>query len=74
MEQNIVNNVKIYDYVSKALTDLSVYIKDYLEDVFDNRTYIENATELEKYIAVFDGIKNVFVELRKQEEHNEKDK
>ena len=68
------DNVKIYDYVSKALTDLSVYIKDYLEDVFDNRTYIENATELEKYIAVFDGIKNVFVELRKQEEHNEKDK
>ena len=61
-------NVKVYEYVSNTINDLGTYIKDYLQNTFDNRTYIENATEFEKYIAVFDAIKNVFLEIKKQDD------
>ena len=61
---------KIYDYIVKNLVDLQKYIRDYLETLFDSKTYIENMTTLQKYLAILDTINNVFEEMKKGAEMN----
>lgn len=57
------NKVKVYDYVINSLTDLQKYITDYLSNIFDSKSYIENLTEFQKYLTILDTINNVFSEL-----------
>ena len=59
------NQVKIYDYILNNLLDLQKYIKDYLSDIFDSKTYIENMTELQKYLAILDTVNGVFEDMAK---------
>lgn len=61
---------KIYDYIVKNLVDLQKYIRDYLETLFDSKTYIENMATLQKYLAILDTINNVFEEMKKGAEMN----
>ena len=61
---------KVYDYITNTITDLQKYIRDYLENIFDSKTYIENMNELQKYMAILDTVNNVFEELKR---HNEKE-
>ena len=60
------DQAKVYDYIIKNLVDLQKYIRDYLENLFDSKTYIENMTELQKYLAILDTINNVFEEMQKK--------
>lgn len=62
------NQAKVYEYIVKNLVDLQKYIRDYLENLFDSKTYIENMTELQKYLAILDTINNVFAEMQKKSE------
>lgn len=62
------NQARVYDYIVKNLVDLQKYIRDYLENLFDSKTYIENMTELQKYLAILDTINNVFAEIQKKSE------
>ena len=62
------NQARVYDYIVKNLVDLQKYIRDYLENLFDSKTYIENMTELQKYLAILDTINNVFAEMQKKSE------
>lgn len=55
---------KIYDYVMNSLTDLQKYIKDYLFQIFDSKTYIENMVQLQKYLTVLDTVSNIFEEVK----------
>lgn len=61
------NTVKVFDYIVSRLTDLKGYITDYLKDVFDTKGYLENMTEFQKYLAVFDTIKNTFDDIQKEQ-------
>ena len=63
-------HAKVYDYVMNSLLDLQRYIKDYLMNIFDSKTYIENLTELEKYLAILNTVSNVFDEVKKDSETN----
>ena len=62
------SQAKVYDYIINNLVDLQKYIRDYLDDIFDSKTYIENMTELQKYLAILDTINNVFEEIKKGSE------
>lgn len=59
------NQVKVYDYILNSLLDLQKYIKDYLTNIFDSKTYIENMTELQKYLAILDTVNGVFEDMAK---------
>lgn len=59
------DQVKIYDYILNSLIDLQKYIKDYLTNIFDSKTYIENMTELQKYLAILDTVNGVFEDMSK---------
>ena len=60
------NQVKVYDYILNNLLDLQRYIKDYLSNIFDSKTYIENMTELQKYLAILDTVNGVFEDMSKE--------
>ena len=70
--EKVPDQAKVYDYIVRNLTDLQRYIRDYLENLFDSKTYIENMTELQKYLAILDTINNVFKEMQKKAEYDEK--
>ena len=55
---------KLYDFVSNNLNQLKKYIYDYLTNSFDNRTYIENLTMFQKYLAVMDSINGILEEIK----------
>ena len=59
------SKVKVYDYILNSLLDLQKYINDYLANIFDSKTYIENMTELQKYLAILDTVNGVFEEMSK---------
>lgn len=59
------SKVKVYDYILNSLLDLQKYINDYLTNIFDSKTYIENMTELQKYLAILDTVNGVFEEMSK---------
>lgn len=65
------NNTKVFDYIVSRLTDLKGYITDYLNDVFDSKGYLENMTEFQKYLAIFDTIKNTFEDIQKEDNKQE---
>lgn len=74
---DIINNTskdatlaKVYDYIVSRLSDLKKYITDYLTNVFDNKTYLENMTEFNKYLAVFDTVRNIFEDIQKRQENS----
>ena len=71
--EKIPSQTKVYDYITNSVVDLQKYIKDYLQDIFDSKTYIDNMTELQKYMAILDTINNVFEELKKNNEKEFKD-
>lgn len=56
--------IKIYEFISNNINDLKQYIVDYINDTFDNRTYIENLTVFQKYLSVLDTINSLLEEIR----------
>ena len=64
---------KVYDYVMNSLTDLQKYIKDYLFNIYDSKTYIENMVQLQKYLTVLDTVSNIFEEVKNSSDQENKD-
>lgn len=62
------DQAKVYDYVLNTLLDLQKYIKDYLSNIFDSKTYIENMTELQKYLTILDTVNGVFKDMAEEPE------
>lgn len=57
-------HAKVYEYVINTLSDLQKFIRDYLANMFDSKTYIENMTELQKYLTLLDTINNLFADIK----------
>jgi len=65
------DNVKMIDYVLNTLMDLKTYLKDYVVDVYDNRTYLQNSVNFQKFLTIFDAIHSIFKEIKKQFDREE---
>lgn len=66
------DTVKMIDYTLNTLMDLKTYLKDYVISVFDNRTYLQNSVNFQKFLTVFDAIHAIFKEIKKQLESDDK--
>jgi len=66
------DTVKMIDYTLNTLMDLKTYLKDYVVDVFDNRTYLQNSVNFQKFLTIFDAIHSIFKEIKKQLESDDK--
>ena len=60
--------IQIIEYISNTLIDLKEYVNDYINKVFDSKTYIENLSQLQKYIAIFNAIHKVFEQIKAENE------
>ena len=58
--------IQIAEYISTTLIDLQKYIDDYINNIFDTKTYIENIAHLQKYITIFNAIGTVFAEINRE--------
>lgn len=58
--------VQIIEYISNTLVDLKHYIDDYINDIFDSKTYVENLAQLQKYIMIFNAINKVFEQIKQE--------
>ena len=66
------DTVKMIDYTLNTLMDLKTYMKDYVIDVFDNRTYLQNSVNFQKFLTIFDAVHSIFKEIKKQLELDDK--
>lgn len=57
--------VKVIDYVANTLTDLKTYLNDYVTNMYDIKTYIQNTVNFQKFLAIFDSVKAIFEEIGK---------
>mgnify|MGYP001623587906 CR=1 FL=1 len=62
------DTVKLIDYVLNTLMDLKTYLGDYVSDVYDNRTYLQNNVNFQKFLAIFDSIHAIFQEIAQMDE------
>lgn len=58
--------IQIVEYISNTLIDLKHYVNDYITDVFDYKTYVENLSQLQKYIMIFNAINKVFDQIKRE--------
>ena len=58
--------IQIVEYISNTLIDLKQYVNDYLNDIFDTKTYVENLAQLQKYIMIFNAINKVFDQIKQE--------
>ena len=58
--------IQIVEYISNTLIDLKHYVNDYISDVFDYKTYVENLSQLQKYIMIFNAINKVFDQIKRE--------
>lgn len=59
-------NIKVVEYVSEQLTKLRTMISDYVNHVYSGKSYIENAINFNRFLAVLQGINKLLEELDKQ--------
>ena len=64
--------IKVCDFVVNSLTDLQKCIKDYLVNIFDSKTYMENMIEFNKYLTALNTVSNVIAELNGDDEKTNK--
>lgn len=56
-------NLLVLERITNTLSDLKVYIEHYLMYTFDTKTYTENEVNLQKYISIFNAVKEIFKEI-----------
>lgn len=66
------DTVRMIDYTLNTLLDLKTYLKDYVIDVYENRTYLQNSVNFQKFLTIFDAIHAIFKEIKKQLELDDK--
>lgn len=66
------DTVRMIDYTLNTLLDLKTYLKDYVIDVYENKTYLQNSVNFQKFLTIFDAIHAIFKEIKKQLELDDK--
>lgn len=60
------DNLLVLERITNTLSDLKQYIEHYLMYTFDTKTYLENETNLQKFISIFNAVKEIFAQISKQ--------
>ena len=54
---------RIFDFVSKTVTELQSNVHDYLADTFGTKTYIDNDAQFKQYLIILDSVKKILDEF-----------
>lgn len=56
-------NTKVLEFISIQLSDLREYISDYINSSYSQVSYMENAINYNKYLAILSGLNKILKEL-----------
>lgn len=59
------DTVRVIDYVINTLSDLKTYLNDYIVNMYDIKTYLQNTVNFQKYLAIFDSVKAITEEIKR---------
>ena len=62
------NIIKVFDYVSKTVTDLQSHLYYYITNTFDTKSYIENDAQFKQFLAILGTIKSILDEISPKKE------
>lgn len=57
-------NIKIIEYISNNLINLKDMISDYVNDVYQTKSYIENSIVYNRFLATLNGINRLLEEIQ----------
>lgn len=57
------NVVRVFDYVSKTITDLQSHIYYYITNTYDTKSYLENDAQFKQFLAILGTIKGILKEV-----------
>ena len=57
------DETRIFDFVSKTVTELQENIHDYLTNTFGTKGYIDNDAQFKQYLVILDSIKKILDEF-----------
>ena len=69
---NTSDNLKVMKRIILNLNDLKQYIIYYINKSYSSKSYIENSIEFYKYLAIYNGINNIFTNIEKMNKNDEK--
>lgn len=55
--------IKVFDYAQNTITDLQKFVYDYLINIFDTKTYLENDAQFKQFLTILNTIKNILNEI-----------
>lgn len=64
--EKIPSNLSAVDFIINNLNELRTMIMDYIDDIFNIKSYIENCIYYNKCVAVLNGLKKVINELKSE--------
>lgn len=59
------DNIRVIEYISEELNKLRNMITDYVNSVYSGKSYIENAINFNRFLAVLNGINKMLEEIDK---------
>lgn len=60
------NTIASITFVAKKLADLRKMVADYMNDVYSTKSYMENAINYNRFLAVFNGINKILNEINEE--------
>lgn len=61
------DNIRVIEYISEELNKLRNMITDYVNSVYSGKSYIENAINFNRFLAVLNGINKMLEEIDKMD-------
>lgn len=61
------DNIAVIEYVSKSLSQLREMLTDYVDSVYQTKSYIENSINYNRFLAVLNGINKMLEEIHEKE-------
>lgn len=60
------STIEVFEKITNTLLNLKTYIEYYISRTFDTKSYLENEVILQKYITIFNAVKETFKEISKR--------
>lgn len=62
-------NIAIAEYISNTLSRVRDMLADYMNDVYQGKSYIENSINYNRFLSVLNGINKILEELEKKKDN-----
>lgn len=62
------DHIKTIEYISSTLIDLKSMVADYVNDVYQTKSYMENSINYNRFLATLNGVNRILEEIDEKED------